>query len=64
MANDACRMIWLWCGGDAIFVSKNLLLTILVVSATLAADKVGTYYGCELAKKLEARQERAHGKAN
>jgi hypothetical protein len=53
MAGDACRMAWLYCGGDAIFVNKNYLLAALIIVATLTADKVGTYWGCELGKKLE-----------
>jgi hypothetical protein len=60
MAGDACRMAWLYCGGDAIFVSKNYLLAILCVIATLVADKWGTYWGSELAKKMEARHAEEH----
>lgn len=54
-AGDACRMAWLYCGGDALFVSRNLLLSLLVIGATLTADKWGTYWGCEIAKKLEEK---------
>lgn len=56
-AGDACRMAWMYCGGDALFVSHNILLTALVVGTTLIADKYGTYFGCEIGKKLEARGE-------
>lgn len=56
-AGDACRMAWLYCGGDALFVSRNVLLSVLVIGATLTADKWGTYWGCEIGKHLDAKRE-------
>lgn len=60
-AGDACRMAWLYCGGDALFVSRNILLSALVIGATLTADKWGTYWGCEIGKHLDAKREAANG---
>lgn len=54
-AGDVCRMAWLYCGGDAIFVTHNVLLSSLVVFATLAADEWGTFVGCELSKVMERK---------
>lgn len=53
-AQDACKMAWLYCGGDALFVSRNLLLSALVISATLLADKYGTWYGGIVSEKIES----------
>jgi hypothetical protein len=60
-AGDACRMAWFYCGGDALFVSRNILLSVLVIGFTLLADKWGTYWGCELGKKLDSRREAVRG---
>lgn len=54
-AQDACRMAWLYCGGDALFVSRNFLLSALVVIATLLADKYATIWGGMISTKMEAR---------
>lgn len=56
-AQDACRMAWFYCGGDALFVSRNILLSVLVISATLIADKYGTWIGGIVSEKLESRED-------
>lgn len=53
---DACRMAWLYCGGDALFVSRNIVLSLLVIGATLTADKYGTWVGGLISDRLEKRE--------
>lgn len=57
-AQDAFRMAWLYCGGDALFVSRNFLLSALVIGATLLADKIGTWLGGVVSDKVEAKEDR------
>jgi hypothetical protein len=55
-AQDACRLLWLWIGGDALFVSRDLPFSLAVIAATLLADRWGTYAGVKLGARLEKRR--------
>jgi len=55
-AQDACRMAWLYAGGDALFVSRDVPLAAAVIAATLAADYIGSFTGVLLGARLDARR--------
>jgi hypothetical protein len=57
MAQDACRMAWLYAGGDALFVSRDIPLAAAVIAATLLADYWGSYTGVKLGERLDKRRE-------
>jgi hypothetical protein len=56
VAQDACRMAWLFAGGDALFVSRDVPLAAAVIAATLAADYLGSRTGVTLGARLEQRR--------
>lgn len=56
-AQDACRMAWLYAGGDALFVSRDIPLAAAVIAATLAADYWGSYTGVRLGRRLEEKHK-------
>lgn len=55
-AQDACRMTWLFIGGDAILLSRDVPFAAAVVAATLAADYLGSSTGVRLGRRLDARK--------
>lgn len=63
-AQDACKMAWLYAGGDAIFVSHDRLLAAAVIAVTLLADYHGSRTGVVLGKRLDARRAQARVQAD